>query len=388
VASFFFLFASQAMPRLAASCSDPLTARVPDMPGVRRGPLLALVLLLAHPAALGQAESASADVLLMGLLADAQESGERPLLRAAVQDLLDEGAQTLLYAGDTSYAYAGPPEDWVDALGPFAAEGLLFVPGNHDDARKYGPFYPHGSAPPTWWTWERAGLVVIGIDTNRPLHEGSDQLTWLRASLDGREADTVIVAGHISWWAPDTHRDETIAFKGDADTMHALMLDHDVELVVAGHEHYYARSTHDGITYLVMGAVEAQIREVPEEMRTTADVWAKQNVRGVLHLSADALALRVSDTDGRVVDSLDLPRDIPPAPPRADFGERPGRAAELRPHEEGLQAPTQPDAAARAPDGTSARLLGPATPVPAAALGILVLSALLASRWRARPQGR
>lgn len=253
------------------------------------------------------AASPAEPVLRLGLLSDAQESGERPLLRAAVGELQARDVEWLLYVGDTSYSYGGPPEDWVDALGPYADHGLLFVPGNHDDGREYGAYMPTQAVPPTWWSWEHDGLLVLGLDTNKPLDAGSPQLSWLSDALEGREADTVLVMAHMSWWAPNAHHDEANAFHGDADAMHRLMVNHDVEMVIAGHEHYYARTSRDGVAYVVMGAVEAQVREVPEEMKE--DAWAQEHVRGSVVLTADALAIEVRGEDGRIVDRAEVARD-------------------------------------------------------------------------------
>lgn len=280
----------------------------PQRASVRRARacLLALTILLL-PVAGAQPATGEA-VLRLGLLSDAQESGERPLLRAAVAELQAQDVEWLLYLGDTSYGYGGPPADWVDALGAYAEHGLLFVPGNHDDGRAYGEYMPT-PAPPTWWAWERDGLLVVGLDTNKPLDAASPQLAWLRDTLAGRDADTVIVMGHMSWWTPNVHHDASDSFEGDADALRRLIAERDVEMVIAGHEHYYARTTLDGIPYVVMGAVEAQVREVPEEMKQEA--WAQERVRGSLALTRGALTLEVKGEDGRVVDRAELKLDAP-----------------------------------------------------------------------------
>lgn len=286
-------------------------------------PLRALVVMLAFasvPALLAGAagdagrEAREVDVptLRFGVLSDAQEDGERPGLRAAVRELERLGASALLYAGDTSYGHGGPPETWAGSLASFDKPGrTLFVYGNHDDGDAYARWLPDPEAG-TWWSERIGDVLVVGLDTNAPLHVGSPQMRWLEATLAKPADGPVILVMHIAWWPPNAHHAERLAFPGDGAVMDALVAEHGVDLVLAGHEHYYARETRGGVPHVVLGAVEAHVREVPADLAARAEASASVATLTRLDVHACGLAAWTTTPDGEPVDRFAIGVAGPP----------------------------------------------------------------------------
>lgn len=264
----------------------------------------------------GLAQPAPDDVVLrLGFAADAQEEGARPHLRAALEHLRDQEAEWLLYGGDTNYAYRDAPEDYLDALGWYGEnDRVLFVYGNHDDdGERHRTLHPGNR---TWWTWSHDGFTVVGLDTNRPLHEGSEQWEWLRATLDAHREDFVVVVMHISWWASHLYPSPNHRFPGNASAAAELAREMDVELLLGGHEHYYARWQPDdeGPARAITGPAEAHVRPVPDEVKRESAVSSSERTWMALEVTDAEVRLQTFHKEGEVLDAFAVPRDAPPAP--------------------------------------------------------------------------
>lgn len=275
--------------------------------GVRALPMLAVLLLAAL--ALARAEEsepawpqrAPAGSIRLAFLADGQEEENRSGLREMVALAARHNASTLLYGGDTTYEYGEAPPDWVDALSPFQNR-TLFVYGNHDGGESYRPFLPT-MGNETWWRWEKDGVVVLGLNTNRDLANGSPQARWLDARLDEDEGRLVIVMMHIPWWVPP-YEGSQLPFPGDADEMRARMNETPAALVLAGHQHHYSRHEVDGIPYLITSAADAQLRHPAGGKTAGALVEAHQRTLVLLDASPCGVVVRVLAPDGETLDRV------------------------------------------------------------------------------------
>lgn len=82
---------------------------------------------------------------------------------------------------------------------------------------------------------------------------GPDQRAWLNEQLnsDASKASKYrVVMIHRPLYPQNQHKDEPLI---DNDELHALFLEHKVNLVVAGHEHTYSHIVKDGLNYLITG---------------------------------------------------------------------------------------------------------------------------------------
>lgn len=275
---------------------------------------------------------------------DTQFGGQREGLRAAVDWFRLSGAMTLVFTGDTNYALSEVPPDWLDALGPYARESrLLLTYGTHDAGRSYLAFMPsdHGA---TWWSAKVGSAIVVGLDSNQQLAPGSPQFVWLDTLLAGHKDKQVVLAIHIPWWVVNSYHDEDKWFVGDAAAMDALIVRHDVDLVLAGHTHYYSRMEREGATFVIGGPTDAMTRSVPPSVADASEVSFEKLTSALFDIGADAIRGIALDSKGRIVDEF---RVAEPAPVTGGGAITPPAAgAPEAPAEEQTDAPSPPGPAA------------------------------------------
>jgi 3',5'-cyclic AMP phosphodiesterase CpdA len=121
--------------------------------------------------------------------------------------------------------------------------------GNHDDAGQiqYKPFNMNGQK---YYTFRpQAGVRFFSMDSN---YVDQKQLEWLDKELAASGADWKVVFFHHPLYSSG-------ATHGSADTQRQLiepiLLKHGVNVVFAGHEHFYERlKPQKGVAYFIIGS--------------------------------------------------------------------------------------------------------------------------------------
>jgi len=115
----------------------------------------------------------------------------------------------------------------------------------------YGVSAGHQQAP--FFEMQHGGFSLIAVDTGALRRLDDRQMVWLRAALGrSRGHFTMVLLGHPFYAAGE--------YAGDADpsflAMHALLREHDVQVVMAGDTHdfeYYREPGDDGALHFVNG---------------------------------------------------------------------------------------------------------------------------------------
>jgi predicted phosphodiesterase len=134
-------------------------------------------------------------------------------------------------------------EQWkpqfFDPICRLAAEKpLIACLGNHekDSPHYYAYFdYPGNEA---WFSYRAANLHVIVLDSQKPLGPGAEQQAWLEKELAGPDADWRVVVLHSPLYTSHPYRDigpHRWALQDALDRG-------GVDLVLNGHDHFYART--------------------------------------------------------------------------------------------------------------------------------------------------
>lgn len=253
---------------------------------------------------------ATPPVLHLAVAGDTGDAGRR--LDAVGARIAAMGADLayddLLLLGDLIYPSGDP--DRLPALvdEPFAgvfAHGtdLLAILGNHDVMRDQGDVIMQRlGMPGRWWARELADgqVLVIGLDSTDM--GNTDQLAFLDATLAGSTAPWKIIAVH--------HPPYSAGYQGSSTDVRDVIAPRasaaGVQLVLSGHDHDYQRSeVIDGVTYVVTGAGSGT--------RRTGDDWFTEVSYSFVHfvdigVFPDELVLRAVDVDGRVADTVTIPR--------------------------------------------------------------------------------
>ncbi len=215
-------------------------------------------------------DPAPADGFTVAILADRTAGAESGLavLEQAVAEINLIRPAFVVHIGDLVPGYLRDLDRWEEDIERVKAvldklEVPLFpLAGNHDvitgtdnpedhrgeelHQRHFGPLY---------YSFDHRGAHFICLYTEESLRSaprmGRRQLDWLREDLSGTAARHVFVLMHKPLWEyPDA----------GWDAVHAMLREHPVRAVIAGHfHHYYKSQQRDGIQYYVLGVTGGQI---------------------------------------------------------------------------------------------------------------------------------
>ncbi len=198
-----------------------------------------------------------APLLHLAVAGDVGDSGERLDRTAAAVAEVDRRSpvDVLWLLGDNVYPSGDPAKLPETVFGPFAlvldsGAELLAIVGNHDVRAGHGEAQMAAlGMPGMWWSEERNGVLLVGLDSNQP--DNPEQRAWLERTLADSDATWKIVALH--------HPPYSAGYQGSSTDVRAefspLFERYGVQLVLSGHDHDYQRSVPlGGVTYVVSGA--------------------------------------------------------------------------------------------------------------------------------------
>lgn len=184
-------------------------------------------------------------------IADHGDSSEGMDVSEAV--IADSAAQMVTISGDISYA-DGTQSDW-DNWFNFQQDSMTNVPwvtavGNHENEPGYG-FTPYEhrfdsdgqiESETFWYSRNVPGVHMVFMSTEHDYTPGSTQYTWLEQDLSAVNRDVtpfVIVYGHRPMYSSNSYHGSEVELR---DALEELYVTQGVDLVIAGHDHFYERT--------------------------------------------------------------------------------------------------------------------------------------------------
>ena len=181
---------------------------------------------------------------------------------AELMDGAEESAafDALLLLGDNVYPHGDPDRLDDTVFGPFAGvldgdTDLLGVLGNHDIERNNAAGQMAGLGMPWRWYAKTFGdVLIVVLDSTQP--DSEEQLRFLKSVLEDSNETWKIVALHHPPYSAGSHGSDLAT----REAFGSIFAEHDVDLVLAGHDHDYQRSDPiNGVTYVVSGGA-AKVR--------------------------------------------------------------------------------------------------------------------------------
>jgi hypothetical protein len=157
--------------------------------------------------------------------------------------LLDTLPGRIAALGDLAYPH-GSEQDFRECYGPTWGrhrQRTWPVPGNHEYESAGGaPYFNYfdgraGSPGRGYYSYRLGAWLVVALDTNVPVAEGSPQYEWLRNELHSGPTCTLAYMHH-PLFSPGPHGDSP-----HVRPLWQLMYDNGVDVVLAGHDHLYER---------------------------------------------------------------------------------------------------------------------------------------------------
>jgi predicted phosphodiesterase len=286
---------------------------------IREALLLALVagsLVPAAPAAVGGAQAAAgngagetrppaaANSLRFAVIGD---SGSGARAQYEVGEQLSRSLSVFPYEfvlmlGDNIYGSERPQDFHVKFERPYKTILDRKIPfyaalGNHDDPnqRFYEPFNMNGQR---FYTFVKHDVRFFALDSN---YMDKDQQAWLERELEGaRNKWTVAFFHHPLYSSGATHGSEV-----DLRTIiEPLFIKHGVDVVLAGHEHFYERiRPQNGVHYFTTGSAgklrSGNIRQGP----LTARGFDTDYTYMLFEIEGDDLHFQSLTRRGKLIDS-------------------------------------------------------------------------------------
>ena len=264
---------------------------------------LRLLSVLALAATTGQA-SVVPESLTFAVIGD-NGTGKPPQYEVARQMVKSHAArpfELVVMVGDNLYG-SQQPRDFVDKFeipyGPLLRMGIPFYAalGNHDDPnnRHYPKFNMNGQR---YYSFTRGPVRFFVFDTN---FMDPEQVKWIDAALATAREEWKIAVFHHPIYSNGDRHGPNVALRV---VLEPLLVRHDVDLVLAGHEHIYERiKEQKGIPHFIVGS-SGQLRKggvTPSS--STAASFADDNAFLIATIDGDGMTFQAISRTGGVVDS-------------------------------------------------------------------------------------
>jgi hypothetical protein len=184
-------------------------------------------------------------------IADHGDSSEGMDVSEAI--IADSEARLVTISGDISYA-DGEQSAWDDWFN-VQQDSMTVIPwitgvGNHENEPGYG-FTPYEhrfdsdgqiESETFWYSRQIPGVHMVFMSTEHDYNPGSAQYAWLEqelGSIDREATPFLIVYGHSPMYSSNSYHGSEVELR---TAVEKLYVDYGVDLVIAGHDHFYERT--------------------------------------------------------------------------------------------------------------------------------------------------
>ncbi len=217
----------------------------------------------------------------------------------------------LLYGGDlaaSGYLYANWKDHFFSKQRDLIAGTPFFAcVGNHDkwitNTQAFLQAPASASGDQAFYAFDYGDAHILVLNNMVDYSLTSDQARFARADLAAARRRWTIAAFHMPAYSAGGHGEN----KGMIAMTRDLFEPAGVDLVLAGHNHFYQHNLVNGIHHIVLGPGGARCRAPGTAAYTLASV-ASPNV-GIVDVTPDTLALTVFRDDGAVLDTVTLHQD-------------------------------------------------------------------------------
>ncbi len=205
------------------------------------------------------------------------------------KQMLDTYEQTpfasVLVLGDNVYETGQPRLFQKRMVKPYQElfeKGVRFFPilGNHDNVKGHGEQQLHYWGAPRFYQFSQGPVDFFALDTTVFLPGYADcfdknpftakklaeiQMQWLDKALENSKGKFKVVYGHYPMYSSGKGALEKDSIQKFRKMLEPILVKHNVDLYLAGHDHHYERSKIiKGILHIISGAA-GKLRQVHHE---------------------------------------------------------------------------------------------------------------------------
>jgi predicted phosphodiesterase len=174
--------------------------------------------------------------------------------------------------------------------------------GNHDqpDQVKYKLFNMDGKR---YYTFKQKGVRFFALDSN---YMDKPQIEWLEKELAASKSEWKVCFFHHPLYSSGERHGSDVELR---KVLEPIFIKHSVDLVLAGHEHFYERlKPQNGIYYFTAGSAAKLRKGNIEKTDITAKGFDQDRAFLLLQIADDQLYFQAISRTGETVDSGVLPR--------------------------------------------------------------------------------
>jgi Calcineurin-like phosphoesterase len=214
----------------------------------------------------------------------------------------------IIMMGDNMYGGQGPADfvkKFEKPYQPMLEAGVKFYAtlGNHDDPaqRYYKPFNMDGKR---YYSFRKGDAEFFALDST---YMSPAQVDWLKEALSKSDAKWKIPFFHHPLYSSGGKHGSEVDLR---ELVEPLFIEHGVDVVFAGHEHFYERlKPQKGIYYFTEGG-SAKLREgnIRVGSALTEKGFDRDNTFMLVEINKDHIFFETISRAARVVDTGSFPR--------------------------------------------------------------------------------
>jgi hypothetical protein len=177
--------------------------------------------------------------------------------------------------------------------------------GNHEGGatvwKKYWPF-PFTNNPRYNFSFDYGPVHITVLDQYQTYTSGSAQYNWLVNDVNTCTKPWKIIVLHMPGWSCRGGHDNDTTVQG---TIQPLCLTYGVQIVLAGHNHYYSRAVVSGVQHLTSGAGGATAY-TPQAGQPNIVTYSSGLSFQKVEINGSTLTCTTLRPDGTVLDTFTL----------------------------------------------------------------------------------
>jgi len=178
----------------------------------------------------------------------------------------------------------------VACRGNHEGNGQLFL--------KYFP-YPYDSSGTFYWSFDYGPVHFCVLDQYTSYSVGSTQYQWLVNDLSTSTKKWKVLVFHAPGWSAGGHSNSTSV----QNIIQPLCVQYGVQLVLAGHNHYYARASVNQVEHITTGGGGAPLR-TPDPGYPNIITVSRAHHFCKIEIDADTLEFTAIIKDGTTIENF------------------------------------------------------------------------------------
>ncbi len=180
---------------------------------------------------------------------------------------------------------------------------VVNVMGNHDGTKLFKRYFPYPYTPANDWSFDYGPAHFVVIDQYIDLLQGTERWFWLKKDLAASQKPWKFILLHEPGWSAGPHDNDLTVQR----VIQPMAVAYGVQVILAGHNHNYARAEVEGVTHITSGGGGAPLYDTENGWprvisRIKAYHYIKFSIRG------DNLTVQVLSPQGEILDEFILPK--------------------------------------------------------------------------------